>query len=109
MTSIKTPQEIEIMAEGGKMLAQVLAALKEEVRVGVTTQDLDQKAHDLIVALGAKPAFLNYKPYGAKKAYPATLCASVNDGVVHGLPSDYVIKEGDLIKLDLGLVHKKFY
>src|SRR5262249_27596001 len=54
-------------------------------------------------------AFLNYKPYGAKKAYPSTLCASVNDGVVHGLPSEYVVKEGDLIKLDLGLIHKKFY
>ena len=66
-------------------------------------------AYDLIVSTGDKPSFLNYRPEGARKPYPATICSSVNDVVVHGLPSDYVIKEGDLLKLDLGLVHGGFH
>lgn len=109
MVTIKSPAEIEIMAEGGKILAGVLAKLKEATSVGITTISLDRFAFELIKEAGAEPAFLNYRPGGAQKAYPFTLCASLNDCVVHGQPSDYVIRDGDLVKLDLGVKYKGFY
>lgn len=97
------------MAEGGRRLAAVLQRLKSEVRPGVTTMSLDRVARKLIVDGGDTPAFLNYRPEGARRAYPYTLCASVNSVVVHGQPSSYALREGDLIKLDLGLKHEGFY
>jgi methionyl aminopeptidase len=109
MITIKTPEEIEIMAEGGRRLAEVLRTLKQETHAGITTRQLDRIAYQAIHKLGAKPAFLNYQPYGARTAYPYTLCASLNDVVVHGQPSDYALAPGDLIKLDLGLIYKGFY
>jgi methionyl aminopeptidase len=109
MVEFKTPEEIEIMAEGGRRLAEVLRALKQEVAVGVTTKHLDRVAYQMIHKLGAKPAFLRYRPAGARKAYPYTLCASLNETVVHGQPSEYALREGDIVKLDLGLIYKGFY
>jgi methionyl aminopeptidase len=109
MTHLKSPEEIEIMTEGGRHLAVVLKKLVASVRIGMTTKELDTLAFDFIKGEGCKPSFLNYRPAGAAKAYPATLCASVNDVVVHGLPSDYVVRDGDLIKLDLGLIYKGFH
>jgi methionyl aminopeptidase len=109
MITFKTPENIEVMARGGKILANVLAALRKETKAGVVTKDLDTLARDLIVASGAKPAFLNYRPDGARAPYPWTLCVSLNDVVVHGQPSDYVIKDGDIVKLDLGLKYEKWY
>ncbi len=106
---LKTPEEIEVMAEGGRRLAEVLRRLAEETRAGVTTKQLDRLAYQLIHKSGAKPAFLHYRPAGARRAYPYSLCASLNDVVVHGQPSDYVVKDGDLVKLDLGLLYKGFY
>lgn len=97
------------MAEGGRRLAHVLEVLSSEVEIGMTTKMLDEIAFKLIEQADAKPAFLGYKPYGTAKAYPFTLCASVNNVVVHGLPSEYEIKNGDLIKLDLGLKYMGFY
>ena len=109
MIHLKSPQEIEIMAEGGERLAAVLRKLEANVRAGMTTKELDGMAYDLIVRADCKPSFLNYHPAGAAKAYPATLCASINDVVVHGLPSGYIVKDGDLVKLDLGLVYQGFH
>jgi methionyl aminopeptidase len=109
MVTIKTQQDIEIMAEGGRRLAEVLYELEKEVAVGVTTKQLDRSAYQMIHKLGAKPAFLHYRPNGARKAYPYTLCASLNDVVVHGQPSDDALRVGDIIKLDLGLIYKGFY
>ncbi len=97
------------MREGGRRLAEVLATLAREAREGMTTRALDRRAYQMIHALGAKPSFLNYRPAGARKAYPYTLCASMNRVVVHGQPSDYVLRDGDLLKLDLGLVYKGFH
>ena len=97
------------MAEGGRMLAEVLHALRGEVHAGVVTLDLDRMARELILARGAKPAFLHYRPAGAVRAYPYTLCTSVNDVVVHGQPSKYALREGDILKLDLGLQYKGLY
>ena len=109
MLILKSPSEIELMAEGGHRLADVLRHLVDETHAGVTTKQLDRIAYELIHQSGAKPAFLHYRPAGARRAYPYTLCASINDVVVHGQPSDYVIQDGDLVKLDLGLIYKKFY
>jgi methionyl aminopeptidase len=78
-------------------------------REGVTTKKLDRMAYELIHKSGAKPAFLHYRPGGADKAYPYTLCASVNAVVVHSQPSDYALRGGDILKLDLGLVYKGWY
>jgi methionyl aminopeptidase len=109
MVILKTPEEIEIMADAGKKLARVLEALRALVRIGVTTKYLDEASRALIKAEGAEPAFLNYRPAGSRKGYPFTLCASINKTVVHGLPSGYAIQDGDLVKLDLGLKLKGFY
>jgi len=104
---IKQPKEIEIMREGGKNLALVLDVLEKAVHPGVSTKELDVLAEKTIRELGDTPAFLNYQPYGADFPYPATLCISVNDEIVHGLPNkDRILKEGDIVGLDLGLVHK---
>lgn len=109
MHLIKTPEEIEIMAEGGRRLGAVLTALRRAVKPGVTTLELDRLARLQIEQGGDKPAFLHYRPAGARKAYPYTLCSSVNDVVVHGQPSGYVLRAGDIVKLDLGLRHEGLY
>lgn len=105
----KSPAEIEIMAEAGRRLGEILAKLQEEVRSGVRTDALDRKSFQLIREAGCEPAFLNYRPTWAKKSYPATLCVSVNDVIVHGVPSERIIKDGDIVKLDLGLKYKGLY
>lgn len=97
------------MAEAGKRLASVLEASAKSVRAGMKTKEIDELSNRLIREAGCEPAFLNYRPHGAKKAYPATACVSVNEVIVHGVPSDYVIKSGDIVKIDLGLKHEGFY
>lgn len=110
MIIIKTPQEIEILREGGRRLATVLHKIKEKVVPGVSTRDLDIYAHELIKENGDEPAFLNYRPAGAKLPFPASLCVSLNNEVVHGIPSkDRILKEGDIVSLDLGLKHKGLF
>ncbi len=106
---IKSEREIEIMAEAGKRLASVIDGLKKEVHIGVTTLFLDRLAKELIRESGSEPAFLGYRPVGSAKPYPHSICASLNDVVVHGLPSDYALKDGDLLKLDLGLKYRGFF
>ncbi len=97
------------MAEAGKKLAVVLDFLAKSVKAGIRANELDTIAFRMIKEAGCKPAFLNYKPHGAKKAYPATVCISINEVVVHGVPKDYVIKDGDIVKIDLGLIYKGLY
>ncbi len=109
MESLRTPHEIEVMAEGGAMLARVLHDLESKTKPGAPTIELDALARKLIIESGAKPAFLHYRPVGARKAYPYTLCVSVNDVVVHGQPSVYKIREGDIVSLDLGLKYKGLF
>lgn len=110
MIIIKTPEEIEILREGGKRLATVLYKVKDMVAPGVSTKDLDAYAEKLIRDMGDVPAFLNYRPEGADYPFPASLCTSVNDEVVHGIPRpDKILKEGDIISIDLGLKHKGLF
>lgn len=107
---IKTKEEIEILREGGKRLASILARVAKKVAPGVTTKELDEYAYELIKESGDEPAFLNYKPEGQNKAYPASLCTSVNNEIVHGIPGENkILKEGDIISIDLGIKHKGLF
>jgi len=107
---IKTPEEIKIIREGCRNLAIVLHKVKEKVAPGVSTKDLDIYAEKIIREMGDIPAFLNYRPEGASTPFPATLCVSVNDEVVHGIPSkNRILKEGDIVSLDLGTKHKGLF
>ena len=103
MITIKTPEEIEIMKEAGRILASILKQVQQAAKPGVSTLDLDTLAKSLILKQEAKHAFLGYD------GFPHSLCASVNDVVVHSKPSDYVLKSGDIIGLDLGVLYKGFY
>lgn len=103
MIIIKTQEEIAKLREGGPVLARILREVAAAVAPGVTTKMLDDLAVALIAEAGHKAAFLGYKPEGARKPYPASLITSVNAEVVHGIPGNYVLKEGDIIALDLGL------
>jgi methionyl aminopeptidase len=103
MIILKTPAEIEIMAEASRVVAEVLEIVRKEVRPGVSTDDLDRIAEKEIMARGATPAFKGYRNY------PKTLCASVNEQVVHGIPSGRKLKDGDIIGLDLGAIVGGFY
>ncbi len=98
MIKIKTENEIELMRQGGKILASVLSSLAKEVKPGVETKHLDEVAEALIYQYGALPAFKGHE------GYPAVLCTSVNEQIVHGVPSDRKLLEGDIIGLDLGII-----
>ena len=101
---IKTLEEIKIMQEGGKILRDALDYAASLVKPGITTKEIDQKTEQRILSIeGAIPAFKGYL------GFPATLCTSVNDSVVHEPPSDYELKEGDIISIDCGVKYKDFY
>lgn len=104
---ITNDTERESLIEAGKRLARVLQVLRTKVALGVTTEALDDLAEQLIRDGGDTPSFLGYTPEGAHRAYPASLCVSINDEVVHGIPNESarVLKEGDIVGLDLGLTH----
>jgi len=108
MIKLKNPEEIEILREGGKRLAEILSALALKVVSGVLALELEEEAMRLIKEGGDKPAFLGYRPQGAKRPFPAALCVSVNDEIVHGIPNETekIIKEGDIVSLDFGLLHR---
>ena len=96
MIKIKSSIEIEKMSKACRIVAETLILLKKHVQPGVTTIGLDKIAYDFIIEQGATPAFLGYS------GYPATICASVNECVVHGIPNDRKLKEGDIIGIDVG-------
>ena len=101
--SIKTPEEIVIMAQAGQLLAKIIRQLKAKVEPGLTTEELDKLAEELILKSGAKPAFKNYR------GFPANLCTSLNEQIVHAAPSKRELKEGDILSLDLGIIYQGFY
>ncbi len=103
MITIKTKNEIEIMRRGGKILAEIMAEIEKNIAPGKNTLELDKLAEELIFARGGKPAFKNYGEENGRP-FPATICASINDEIVHGIPSEKIIlKEGDIFKVDLGM------
>ena len=103
MIPIKTKKEIEIMAEGGKILAKIMKELEKKVRPGITTKELDRLAESLILKSGGKCSFKGYE------GFPTCLCTSINEEIVHAVPSSRVIIEGDIISLDLGLFYKGYH
>ncbi|HZZ99497.1 MAG TPA: type I methionyl aminopeptidase [Candidatus Paceibacterota bacterium] len=98
MISIKTQEEIETMRRGGAILAEILDQLEAAARPGVQTMEFDRLARELLASFGAKASFLGYN------GFPATLCVSINEEVVHGLPSERTLKDGDVLKLDFGVL-----
>ena len=106
----KTEHDFEMLRKAGAILSAVLSELEPLLTPGTTTAQLDLAAEEGIRARGAVPAFLNYKPGGAAYAYPAVLCVSVNDAVVHGIPSEVeVLKKGDVVTIDLGLSYEGYF
>jgi methionyl aminopeptidase len=105
---LKTSQEIAIMQEGGRRHAAILAEIAAQVKPGVSTLFLEEEVRRLIKEWGDKPAFLGYTPKGAKRPFPAALCVSINDEIVHGIPNEVerLVNEGDVVSLDLGLIHE---
>lgn len=108
MITIKTEKEIEVLREGGKRHAEMLRKISKRVAPGVSTQELEEYARELIQEAGDTAAFLHYTPRGVRAPYPAALCVSVNDVIVHGIPNvnPILLKEGDIVTLDLGLTHQ---
>ncbi|MBI2957716.1 MAG: type I methionyl aminopeptidase [Chloroflexi bacterium] len=95
---LKSPQEIESMRRAGRVLAELLQVLKKELNAGMKTRDLDRITARELKRLGAKPSFLGYR------GFPAHLCVSVNEEIVHGIPGERVIREGDIVSLDVGAI-----
>lgn len=106
MAIFKDQAEITLLKEAGHRLFLILEEIKKAVLPGVTTKELDQLALRLIREEGDKPAFLNYQPAGSDYPYPATLCVSVNDEIVHGIPGARKLVDGDIVGLDIGLIRQ---
>lgn len=100
MTQIKTPQEIAAMRQGGKILATILQYLKAHTTAGMTTLDVDTLAREQLLEHGVRPAFLGYD------GFPAAICISVNEEIVHGIPGSRILHDGDVIKYDFGVEHE---
>ncbi len=107
MILLKSPQELAIMRQANRIVAEVLDELCAAVRPGVTTDELDRMAEDLTHKKGARPAFKGYRPRNV--AYPKSLCVSVNEEIVHGIPSRRKLKVGDIVGLDFGVVYQGFF
>lgn len=102
--TIKSAREIELMREAGRLLEIVHNEMAEMIRPGISTMDINELGDQVIRKLGCIPNFLNYS------GYPASICVSVNDEVVHGIPSrDHILKEGDIVSLDAGLIYKGYH
>ncbi|MFO7171983.1 MAG: type I methionyl aminopeptidase [Bacillota bacterium] len=102
MIILKSAREIAVMREAGRIAAQVHEELRKAIRPGITTRELDALAERLIRQAGAIPTFKGYR------GYPASICTSVNDEVVHGIPGDRVLREGDIVAIDLGVTYKGY-
>ncbi len=100
---IKSYEEIELMRIAGKIVGDTHNYLKDFIKPGITTKELDKLAYDFILSQGASPSFLNYD------GFPASICTSVNEEVVHGIPSDRVLQDGDIISIDIGACYKGYH
>jgi methionyl aminopeptidase len=103
MLILKLPEEIEIARASNQIVAEVLSKLRDKVKPGVTTRELDKFAEEIAEKRGAKPAFKGYR------GYPYSLCTSINEEVVHGMPSARILKEGDIVGLDFGVYYNGFF
>lgn len=111
MVKLKTKEEIEILRQAGKKVAHILNVLKKEALPGVSTATLNDRALELCKQADAKPSFLGYQPWTAPRPFPAAICISVNDVIIHGIPNEnpITLKEGDIVVLDMGLIYKGMF
>jgi methionyl aminopeptidase len=110
MIFLKSPQEIEIMRTANRIVSEILAELRETIRPGIATGEIDRMAADLIKKKGARSAFKGYQMRNGTVPFPATICISLNDEVVHGIPSaQRAMREGDVVSLDFGVIYRDFY
>lgn len=111
MAIIKNDKELAIIRECGKRHARILKQVADAVRPGVSTKELDDLTHRLITEIGDTPSLLDYTPEGAERPFPASSCISINEEVVHGIPNENprILKEGDIVSIDIGLNHKGFF
>ena len=100
---IKSNEEIELLKIAGQIVGDTHNYLKQFIKPGITTKELDKLAYDYIISRDATPSFLNYE------GYPASICTSVNEEVVHGIPSDRILQEGDIISIDIGACYKGYH
>ena len=100
---IKSNEEIELLKIAGQIVGDTHNYLKQFIKPGITTKELDKLAYDYIISKDATPSFLNYE------GYPASICTSVNEEVVHGIPSDRILQEGDIISIDIGACYKGYH
>ena len=105
----KTRRELPQMREAGRIVAAALALVKEMSQPGVTTGELDRAVEDLIRKSGAEPAFLGYTAGGSRPPFPGSICTSVNEGVVHGIPGARRLNEGDVLSVDVGVKYQHYY
>jgi len=106
MTLIKTQKEIKLLREGGKRHFAVMSQLKNATKAGVSTQEINDLAEKLIREGGDESSILHYQPFGASYPFPASICVSINEEIVHGIPDKRIIKEGDIVGLDFCITHK---
>ncbi len=106
MIKFKSKEQIKIMVEGGKILSEILEILRIEVKPGISTQYLEELARKLLNERKAEGSFLNYHPIFLDKPYPAVLCTCINEEIVHAIPSERVLKQGDILSLDFGVRYK---
>lgn len=109
MALVKDPWELALMRQSGRRLAEVVAMLRESVRPGVTTAELDERAEAMVRKLGGVPSFKGYRIMDGIVPFPGTICASPNEQVVHGFPSERPLESGDLISIDVGLVYGGYH
>jgi methionyl aminopeptidase len=103
MIELRTPAEIEAMRPAGRFVAETLATLRDETKVGTNLLAIDRRAHDLIRRAGAESCYLDYHPSFGASPFGKVICTSVNDAVLHGLPHDYALRDGDLVTLDFAV------
>ncbi|MGH7907588.1 MAG: type I methionyl aminopeptidase [Candidatus Binataceae bacterium] len=107
MIVLKSPEEIAVIRKASRIVAEILVEVAAAVRPGVTTNELDSLAEELTYKNGARPAFKGYRPRDV--AYPKSLCVSINNEIVHGIPSGRKLKAGDIVGLDFGVIYEGFY
>ncbi|WP_434812118.1 type I methionyl aminopeptidase [Microbacterium sp. bgisy189] len=103
MIELRTPAEIDAMRPAGRFVAEVLATLREETTVGTNLLAIDRRAHDLIRRAGATSCYIDYHPSFGASPFGKVICTSINDAVLHGLPHDYALRDGDLVSLDFAV------
>ncbi|MDD7929787.1 type I methionyl aminopeptidase [Microbacterium thalli] len=103
MIELRTPAEIEAMRPAGRFVAEVLATLRDETKVGTNLLSIDRRAHEMIRKAGAESCYIDYHPSFGASPFGKVICTSINDAVLHGLPHDYALRDGDLVTLDFAV------